>query len=92
MEDKKSQRERLLEQIRDTHPCFGHYSKMHCMNLGYFKFKKDHFGITQCEKCPFDKICRKETLKYAQDSDPYNEGKIDKPRDWIRSLKNEGRK
>ena len=83
---KNKKRLAIIANIRKDHSCFGHYSIMHCMNLGYLKHERNKMGILCTKKCPFERICQKETAVYAKDSDLYNEGKIDKPREWIRRL------
>ena len=83
---KKTQRERILEKVRINYPCFGHFSIMNCMNLGFRKLVKDSLGLTRTNRCPLENSCKKESLKYAKECDPYKEGKIDKPRQWIREL------
>lgn len=74
------------EMLKQVPPCWGHYAKMNCMNQGFLKYERGIDGIQHFKKCPFEASCRKKTLQYAKDSDPYNQGAIDKPREWIREI------
>jgi hypothetical protein len=79
-------KDKLIKKIQEQFPCFGHFSVMHCENLGYRKLTRNRIGALTTSKCPFENECRKILLKYLKDSDPYNDNQIDKPRDWIRQL------
>jgi NAD-dependent SIR2 family protein deacetylase len=76
----------VIAKIREDHPCFGYFACMHCMNKGYLKSERDAIGILRIKKCPFEKSCKKETLRYAKNSDVYNSGQIDINRNRIREL------
>ena len=76
------------ESVKQIFPCFGHFAKMHCYNLGYLQYHiNPSTGIKQFPHCPLERLCKQESLKYAENMDVYNSGQIDKPRQIIRELK-----
>jgi hypothetical protein len=76
------------ENIKQVLPCFGHYAVNNCYNLGFCQYKLNPAtGIKEFPRCPFERLCKKESLKYAENMDVYNSGQIDKPRQIIRQLK-----
>lgn len=72
--------------LKQVPPCWGHFQRLNCFNQGFLVSKRGPDGILHCPHCPFENSCRKKTLQYAKNSDPYNEGKIDRPRQWIREI------
>lgn len=76
------------QNIKDILPCFGHFAIFHCMNQGFLQPMRDpRTGILGCPKCPFERLCKKEALKYHENMDVVNSGQIDRPRDIIRTFK-----
>jgi len=74
--------------VKEIVPCFGHFATMHCYNLGYLQYVRNpSTGINEFPHCPFEALCKKESLKYAENMDVYQSGQIDKPREIIRQLK-----
>lgn len=72
--------------VLDYFPCFGHFDKINCMNLGFLQFKRNAMGVLGCEHCPLERICKQDSLKYMRAPDVYESGQIDRPRDLIRKL------
>ena len=58
------------------------------MNLGFLQYRLNpRTGIKEFPRCPFERLCRKEALKYHENMDVVNDGRIDKPREIIRQLR-----
>ena len=74
--------------IRELLPCWGHYAVMHCYNQGFLQYTLNpKTGINEFHRCPFEKSCKKEALKYHENMDVVESGQIDRPREIIRQLK-----
>jgi hypothetical protein len=74
------------ENVLETFPCFGHFGVHHCLNLGYLKHKRNSMGVLIIERCPLERLCKQESMKYAKNMDVYNSGQVDIPRHRIREL------
>ena len=73
--------------VQEKFPCFGHFDKINCINMGFLEFKRDaQTGVLGCQHCPLERLCKKESLKYMRAPDVYETGQIDKPREIIRKL------
>ena len=85
--ERKDPRIALIEKIREDFPCFGHFSKLSCMNLGFLEYRLNPLtGIKQFVRCPYEASCKKMLLDYLRETDAMKEGKGDKPREWIRGI------
>lgn len=80
----KVTRQNILEIL----PCFGHFFPAHCFNQGFNQYRLNpRTGIREFPRCPFERLCKKEALKYHEHMDIYESGQIDKPREIIRRLR-----
>ncbi len=61
--------------VLDEFPCFGHFNKIHCFNIGFIG------------KCPIERLCKAATIKYWENSDLEQDGRIDRPRQRLRELR-----
>ena len=76
------------ENVTQVLPCFGHYAVFHCMNLGFLKYVRNpKTGILEFPRCPFERLCKQQALKYHENMDVVESGQIDRPREIIRQLK-----
>ena len=76
------------ENIREILPCFGHFAVMHCFNQGFLQYRRNpQTAVLEFPHCPFERLCKKEALKYHENMDVVESGQIDKPRELIRILK-----
>jgi hypothetical protein len=76
------------QNVIDTLPCFGHYATMHCYNQGFLQYRRDPLtGILKFPRCPFERLCKKDALKYHENMDVVESGQIDRPREIIKILK-----
>lgn len=73
--------------VLDHFPCFGHFDTINCMNMGFLQFKLNPLtGVTGCEHCPLERLCKQNALRYMRAPDVYETGQIDRPRELIRKL------
>ena len=69
------------DNVKEILPCFGHYATFHCMNQGFLKYVRNpKTGILEFTRCPFERLCKKEALKYHENMDVVESGQIDRPR------------